>query len=77
LPAKKRHIPLPMMRFASTIMPYINPMMGRLIQNGVFMDTADLTCETNGSRNEFHPASIRFQNWARDHYGNSSKGWSP
>ncbi|TMC88908.1 MAG: SDR family oxidoreductase [Chloroflexi bacterium] len=40
--AKKRHIPLPMMRVMSILMQLINPTMGRLIRNGIFMDTANL-----------------------------------
>ncbi|HEY6539913.1 MAG TPA: SDR family oxidoreductase [Ktedonobacteraceae bacterium] len=40
--AKKRHIPLPMMRVMSILMQVINPAMGRLIRNAIYMDTANL-----------------------------------
>lgn len=40
--AKKRHIPLPVMRVMSILMQLINPTMGRLIRNGIYMDTANL-----------------------------------
>src|SRR5437764_9878693 len=40
--AKKRHIPLPMMRVMSILMQPINPTMSRLIRNGIYMDTANL-----------------------------------
>ena len=40
--AKKRHIPLPMMRVMSVLMRPLNPAMSRLIRNGIYMDTADL-----------------------------------
>jgi uncharacterized protein YbjT (DUF2867 family) len=40
--AKKRHIPLPMMRVMSILMQLFNPAMSRLIRNGIYMDTANL-----------------------------------
>jgi len=40
--AKKRHIPLLMMRVMSILMQPINPTMSRLIRNGIYMDTANL-----------------------------------
>src|SRR6266436_6541779 len=40
--AKKRHIPLPMMRVMSILMQPLNPAMSRLIRNGIYMDTANL-----------------------------------
>ncbi len=40
--AKKRHIPLPMMRAMSILMQPINPALSRQIRLGVFMDTANL-----------------------------------
>ncbi len=40
--AKKRHIPLLVMRVMSILMQPINPTMSRLIRNGIYMDTANL-----------------------------------
>ncbi len=40
--AKKRHIPLPMMRAMSILMQPVNPALSRQIRLGVFMDTANL-----------------------------------
>ena len=40
--AKKRHIPLPMMRVMSVLMQPLNPAVSRLIRNGIYMDTANL-----------------------------------
>src|SRR5438105_4554010 len=40
--AKKRHIPLPMMRAMSILMQPLNPALSRQIRLGVFMDTANL-----------------------------------
>ena len=40
--AKKRHIPLLMMRVMSILMQPLNPAMSRLIRNGIYIDTANL-----------------------------------
>src|SRR2546423_14891244 len=40
--AKKRHIPLPMMRVMSILMWPLNPPMSRLIPNAIYMVTANL-----------------------------------
>ena len=40
--AKKRHIPLLMMRVMSILMQPLNPAMSRLIRNGIYMDMANL-----------------------------------
>jgi len=40
--AKKRHIPLPMMRVMSILMQPINPALSRQIRTGIYMDTANL-----------------------------------
>jgi len=40
--AKKRHIPLPMMRAMSIAMKPVNPALSRQIRLGVYMDTANL-----------------------------------
>ncbi len=40
--AKKRHIPLPMMRVMSILMQPINPALSRQIRAGIYMDTANL-----------------------------------
>jgi uncharacterized protein YbjT (DUF2867 family) len=40
--AKKRHVPLPMMRLMSILMQPINPALSRQIKAGIYMDTANL-----------------------------------
>jgi len=40
--AKKRHVPLPVMRAVSILMQPVNPALSRLIRLGIFMDTANL-----------------------------------
>ena len=51
--AKKRHIPLLMMRVLSIVMRPLNPAMGRLIRNGIYMDTANLRSDTADTARAF------------------------
>jgi NADH dehydrogenase len=51
--AKKRHIPLPMMRLMSILMRPLNPAMSRLIGNGIYMDTANLRYDTADTARSF------------------------
>src|SRR5713226_3139546 len=51
--AKKRHIPLPMMRVMSILMRPLNPAMSRLIRNGIYMDTANLRSDTADTARAF------------------------
>ena len=51
--AKKRHIPLPMMRAMSILMQPINPALSRQISLGVFMDTANLCFDMTETANTF------------------------
>src|SRR5438270_13850426 len=51
--AKKRHIPLPMMRLISILMWPLNPAMSRLIRNGIYMDTANLRSDAADTARAF------------------------
>jgi uncharacterized protein YbjT (DUF2867 family) len=51
--AKKRHIPLPMMRVMSILMWPLNPAMSRLIRNGIYMDTANLRSDAADTTRAF------------------------
>jgi len=51
--AKKRHIPLPMMRAMSILMQPVNPALSRQIRLGVFMDTANLCYDMTETANAF------------------------
>jgi uncharacterized protein YbjT (DUF2867 family) len=51
--AKKRHIPLLMMRVMAILMQSLNPAMSRLIRNGIYMDTANLRCDTADTARAF------------------------
>src|SRR5205085_3129115 len=51
--AKKRHIPLLMMRVMSILMQPLNPAMSRLIRNGIYMDTANLRYDMADTAHSF------------------------
>ena len=51
--AKKRHIPLLMMRVMSILMQPLNPAMSRLIRNGIYMDVANLRYDTADTARAF------------------------
>src|SRR5258708_5551717 len=51
--AKKRHIPLLMMRLMSILMRPLNPAMSRLIRNGIYMDMAHLRSDTADTARAF------------------------
>ena len=63
--AKKRHIPLLMMRVMSILMQLINPTMGRLIRNGIFMDTANLRYDMADTARVFGIQLISLEEIAR------------
>src|SRR6266567_4488306 len=51
--AKKRHVPLPMMRVMSILMQPINPALSRQIRAGIYMDTANLCCDMTETARAF------------------------
>ena len=51
--AKKRHVPLPMMRVMSILMQPINPALSRQIRAGIYMDTANLCCDMTETARTF------------------------
>ena len=59
--AKKHHIPLPVMRFMSILMQPINPTISRLICNGIYLDTANLSYDMADTARAF---SIRLTSLA-------------
>ena len=48
-----RHVPLPAMRFMSAVMLAVKPALGREIQAGVFLDTADRTADESDTRTRY------------------------
>lgn len=63
--AKKRHIPLPLMRVMSLLMQPINPTMSRLIRNAIYMDTAPLRYDTAEAARAFGVKPTPFEEIAR------------
>jgi uncharacterized protein YbjT (DUF2867 family) len=51
--AKKRHIPLPVMRVMSILMQPLNPTLSRLLCNGIYMDTANLRYDADDIARSF------------------------
>ena len=63
--AKKRHIPLLMMRVMAILMQPLNPAMSRLIRNGIYMDTANLRYDTTEGDRTFGVEQMPFEEIAR------------
>jgi NADH dehydrogenase len=63
--AKKRYIPLPMMRVMSILLQPINPTISRLIRNGIYMDTANLCYDTADTARAFGVQLISLEEIAR------------
>ncbi len=63
--AKKRHIPLLMMRVMSILMQPINPVMSRLIRNGIYIDTANLRWDMTETARAFGVKLTPFEEIAR------------
>lgn len=71
--AKKRHIPLLMMRVMSILMRPLNPAMSRLIRNGIYMDTANLRYDTADTARVFGIRLTPFEEIARQATMNSTQ----
>jgi nucleoside-diphosphate-sugar epimerase len=63
--AKKRHIPLPVMRMMSILMQPINPALSRQIRAGIYMDTANLCCDMAETARAFGVQLTPFEEVAR------------
>jgi uncharacterized protein YbjT (DUF2867 family) len=63
--AKKRHIPLPMMRVMSILMQPINPALSRLMRNSIYMDTANLRYDMTETARAFEVELTPFEVVAR------------
>ena len=66
-PAKKRHVPLLLMRVLAHVMPRINPALGRQISAGVYMDTADLRYDMTETLKTFPLPLTRWEEWIERH----------
>jgi uncharacterized protein YbjT (DUF2867 family) len=63
--AKKRHIPLPMMRVMAILMQPINPALSRQIRAGIYMDTANLRYDMTETASAFGIQLIPLEEIAR------------
>lgn len=66
-PAKKRHVPLPLMRVLAHVMLHINPALGRQISAGVYMDTANLRYDMTETLKTFPLPLTRWEQWIERH----------
>jgi len=57
-PAKKSHVPLPMMRMMRVLMAPINPMLSLQVTGGILMDTEDQTCCMEDSTLRQYPVKL-------------------
>ena len=71
--AKKRHIPLLMMRVMSILMQPLNPAISRLIRNGIYMDTANLRYDMADTARTFGVHMTPFEEIARRATPNSTQ----
>lgn len=63
--AKKRHVPLPMMRVMSILLQPVNPAVSRLIRLGILMDTAKLCYDMTETARAFGIQLTRMEEIAR------------
>src|SRR2546421_1912717 len=63
--AKKRHIPLPVMRMMSILMQPINPALSRQIRAGIYMDTSNLCYDMAETASVFGVQLTPFEEVAR------------
>ena len=63
--AKKRHIPLPVMRMMSILMQPINPAVSRQIRAGIYMDTSNLCYDMAETASAFGVQLTPFEEVAR------------
>jgi uncharacterized protein YbjT (DUF2867 family) len=66
-PAKKNHVPLPMMRVLAPLMRPINPALSRQISMGVYMDTANLRFDMTETLKDFPLPLTRWEEWIKHH----------
>ena len=67
--AKKRHVPLPMMRVMSILVQPVNPALSRLIRTSIYIDTANLRCDMTETIKLFPVPLTRLEEWVQHHYG--------
>jgi uncharacterized protein YbjT (DUF2867 family) len=65
--AKKRHVPLPMMRAMSILLRPVNPALSRLIRLSIYMDTAPQCYDMTETLKLFPLPLTRLKEWIQHH----------
>ena len=66
--AKKRYVPLPMMRIMSSLIQLINPALSRQIRLGIYLDTANLCYDMTETLKVFPLPLTHLKEWVRYYY---------
>lgn len=64
-PAKKSHVPLPLMRVMRLLVRPFNPMLSLQITGGILMDTENMTCDMSTTLQQYPVKLIRLETIAR------------
>ena len=67
-PAKRQHVPLPVMRLMALVLPFVNPVFARQVRLGVLSATADASFDMAPVLERFPIPQTRFEEWARERY---------
>ena len=67
-PARKRHLPAPMLRMMSSLVNRFNPVFGRQVAAGALMATAALAVDPASSRSRWNVPMTRMEDWAKEKY---------
>ena len=69
-PARKRHLPVPVMRALSLLLRPFNPVFARQVAAGALMATVPQAVDPNASRESGNVAMTRMEDWARGKHVN-------
>jgi uncharacterized protein YbjT (DUF2867 family) len=67
-PAKKRHLPVPMMKILPPLLKRFNPVLARQIDAGALMATVPHKVDPGHSRDAWNVPMTRLEDWARARY---------
>jgi len=67
-PAKRRHVPLAVMRAMTRVLPLVNPVFARQVKLGLLSATADASFDMRPVLGRFPIPQTTFEDWARDRY---------
>lgn len=67
-PARRRHVPLPVMRAMARVLPLVNPVFARQVKLGVLSATADASFDMRPVLERYPIPQTPFEEWARERY---------